>query len=150
MLCSFSHGLSHHSTSWNCFEEQHQQNVNRSGSNTQSSQTLWATSPVLPSTSRCSQTHLELSKVLSDSARAFSGAPESSCSYGGAFRMLRDLTYKIFKFWSSWDLWADLGETSRGPETDAQLCGMLREQSRPLRKLLWKTSCRILTAVVLT
>ena len=27
---------------------------------------------------------LELSKVLSDSARAFSGAPESTCSYGGA------------------------------------------------------------------
>jgi len=78
----------------------HQQNVNRSGSNTQSSQTLRATSPVLLGTSRCSQTPLELSKVLSDSARAFSGAPESTCGYGGAFRMLRDLTYRILKFWS--------------------------------------------------
>ena len=39
----------------------HQQNVIRSGSHTQSSQTLRATSPVLPSTSRRSQTPLELS-----------------------------------------------------------------------------------------
>jgi len=56
----------------------HQENVIRSGSHTQSSQTLQATSPVLLSTSRRSQTHLVLSKVLSDSARAFSGAPETS------------------------------------------------------------------------
>ena len=66
----------------------HQQNVNRFGSNTQSSQILWVTSPVLLITSRCSQTPLELSKVLSDSPRAFSGVPESTCSYGGAFSML--------------------------------------------------------------
>jgi len=110
----------------------HQQNVNRSGSNTQPSQTLRATSPVLPSTSRCSQTPLELRNVLSDSARAFSGAPESSCRYGGAFRMLRDLTYRIVKLWSSWDLCADLRETSRAAETAAQLCGKRREQPRPL------------------
>jgi len=64
---------------------------------------------------------LELSRVLSDSAKAYSGAPESTCSYGGAFTMLRDLTYRIVKFWSSWDH-----------------CTALRE-----------TSCRILTAVVL-
>jgi len=37
----------------------------------------------------------------SDSARAFSDAPESTCSYGGAFRTLRDLTIRIVKFWSS-------------------------------------------------
>jgi len=79
----------------------HQQNGNRSGSNKQSSQTLRATSPVLLSTSRCSQTPLEQSNVLSDSARAFSGAPESTCSCGGAFKMLRDLTYRIVKFRSS-------------------------------------------------
>jgi hypothetical protein len=79
----------------------HQQNVNRLGRNTQSSQTLRATSAMLLSTSRCSQPPLELSNVLSDSARAFSGAPESTCTYGGAFRMLQDLTYRIVKFWSS-------------------------------------------------
>jgi len=38
---------------------------------------------------------------FSDSARAFSDAPESNCSYGGAFRTLRDLTIRIVKFWSS-------------------------------------------------
>jgi len=53
----------------------HQQNVNRSGTNTQSSHSLWVTSPVLLSTSGCSQTPLELRKVLSDSAREFSDAP---------------------------------------------------------------------------
>jgi hypothetical protein len=79
----------------------HQQNVNRSGSHTQTSQTLRSTSPALLNTSRCSQTPLELSKVLSDSARAFSGAPECTYSYGGAFSMLRYLTYRIAKFWSS-------------------------------------------------
>jgi len=98
----------------------HHQNVNRSGSNMQSSQTLWATSPVLLSTSRSSQTPLEISNVLSDSARAFSGVPESTCRCGGAFRMLRDLTYMIVKFWSSWDLCAALQETSRAAETAAQ------------------------------
>jgi len=111
----------------------HQQNVNRSGSNMQSSQTLWVTSPVLLSTSGCSQTPLELSKVLSDSAREFSGAPGSTCSYGGAFRMLQDLTYRIVKFWSSSDLYAELRETSREAETAAQLCGRLQEQPRPRR-----------------
>ena len=47
----------------------------------------------------------------SDSARAFSDAPESSCSYGGAFRTLRDLTIRVVKFWSSWDRCAALRET---------------------------------------
>jgi len=37
----------------------------------------------------------------SDSARAFSDAPERTCSYGGAFRTLQDLTIRIVKFWSS-------------------------------------------------
>ena len=112
--------------------EVHQQNVNLSGSHTQSSQTLRVTTPVLLSTSRCSQTPLELSNVLSDSARAFSGAPESTCSYGGAFRMLQDLTYRIVKFWSSWDVCTDLWETSRAAGTAVQLCGRLWEQLRTL------------------
>jgi len=47
----------------------------------------------------------------SDSARAFSDAPERTCSYGGAFRTLRDLTIRIVKFWSSWDRCAALRET---------------------------------------
>ena len=119
--------------SWPSSQQQvHQQNVNRSGSHMQSSETPRATSPVLLTTSRCSQTLLELSKVLSDSARVFTGAPESTCSYGGAFRMLRDLTCRIVNFWSSWDLCADLRETSRAAETAAQLCRSLREQPRLL------------------
>jgi hypothetical protein len=50
----------------------YQENINRSKSSTQSSQTLRATSAVLLSTSRYSQTPLELSKVLLVSAKAFS------------------------------------------------------------------------------
>jgi len=89
----------------------HQQNVNQSGSHRQTSQTLLQTSPVLPSKSRCYQAHLELSNVLSDSARAFSSASESTCSFEGEFNMLRDLTYRIVKFSSCSGLCAGLRET---------------------------------------
>ena len=50
--------------------DSNQQNENLSGSHSQTSQTSRWTSLVLQSTSRCSQAPLELSKVLSDSARA--------------------------------------------------------------------------------
>jgi hypothetical protein len=67
---------------------------------------LWDT-PVdltgVPNWNQMLQGPMELSIVLSDSERAFSGAPESSCSYGGAFKMLQDLTYRIVKFCCSWD-----------------------------------------------
>jgi hypothetical protein len=89
----------------------HQQNVMRSGSHTQTSPTLWEPSPVLLRTSTCSQPPLELCKMLSDCARAFSSSPESTCSNGGAFRMLQDLTIRIVKFWSYGDLCAGLRET---------------------------------------
>ena len=102
-----------------------EQNVNRSGSNTQSSQTLRATPPTLLGTSTCSQTPLELCNVLSDSARAFPGSPESTCSYGAAFTMLRDLAYRNVKFWSSRDLCAGLHEISTAAETAEQHCGRL-------------------------
>ena len=46
--------------------------------------------------------------------------------------MLRDLTSGIDKFWTSWDLGADLQETSREAEIAAQLCRIHREQPRPL------------------
>jgi len=89
----------------------HQQNVNWSGSHMQTSQTLRSTSPVSLITSRCFQAPLEISKVLSDSARVFSGAPKSTCCDGGAFRMLQDLTCRIVKFWSSWDHCTTLWES---------------------------------------
>ena len=85
----------------------------------------------IPMISRCSQARLELSKVLSDSTRAFSCAPESTCSNGGAFRMLQDLTYRIVKFWSSWNLFAGLRETSRAAGTAVQLCGRLGARFSP-------------------
>jgi hypothetical protein len=109
-----------------------QQNVNQSGSNTQSSQTLQATSPVLLTTSRCSQTPLALSNVIWDCARAFSDAVESTSRNGGAFRMLQDVTYRIVKFWSFWDLCADLRETSRAAGTTTPLRGRLQEHCKRL------------------
>jgi len=120
----------------------HQENVNWYGSNTQLSKTLGATTPVLIRTSRCSQTLLELSKTLSDSAREFSGAPGSSCSYGGAFRMLWNLSYRRVKLWSSWDFCRHLGETVTEAESAAQLCGILQPQLKPLH-----TFCGRLCAV---
>jgi len=98
-----------HMTEWVYWVQQ--QNVNWSGSHTQTSQTLPLPSPELLSTSRCSQAPLELCNVLSDSARVFSAASESTCSYGGAFRTLHDLTIWIVKFWRSRDRCAALRET---------------------------------------
>jgi len=97
----------------------HQQNVTRSESNMQSSQTLQVTAPVLPNISSCSQTPLELSNVLWDSARAFSGAPESTGSYGGAF--------------GCYEIWLTELSNFGAPETSAQICGRLQEQLGPLR-----------------
>jgi len=55
--------------------------------------------------------------VLSDSATAFWGAARTTCSYGGAFRILRYLTYWTNKFLSSWDPSRGLQETSSTAET---------------------------------
>jgi len=49
------------------------------------------------------------------------------------WRCIQDAPSRIVKFWSSWDLCADLRETSREAETAAQLYGILRERPRPLR-----------------
>ena len=91
----------------------------------QSSQTLLLTAPVHPRNSRFSQAPLKLSKVLSDSARAFPGDTESTCSSGGTFRMLWDLTYRIVRFWSSWDLCTRLRRRREQRTTSVQLCGRL-------------------------
>jgi len=101
----------------------HQQNVNCSGSPIHISETIWMISPVLRSNRRYSQAHLALGKVVSDFARAFSSAPESICSYGGAFKMLWYDTDRIFNFWCSGDLSKSLRESSWVTETSAQLCG---------------------------
>jgi len=113
----------------------HQHNVNRPGIRMQTSQTLHSTSPVLLSTSRCFQASLELSKELSASARALSGGSESTCTYGGLFRMLRDLICRRATFWSSGDLQCRSVEDF---ESSWDLCAALQE-----------TWCRILTAGVL-
>jgi len=118
---------------WPLLIYQHQENVIWSGRHMQSSQTLRATSSVLLCTSRRSQTPLELSNVLSDSARAFSGASESTWSYEGAFRMLQDLTYRIVKSWIFWDLSADLRETSRAAQGGTSRSAQ-RETSRAAQR----------------
>jgi len=100
----------------------------------ENSKVVWQPCPILADTPvsltsalkyfQMSQTPLELSKVLTDSARAGSGAPASTCRYGGAFRMLQNLTYRMVKFWSSWGICAALWETSREAENHVQLCGI--------------------------
>jgi hypothetical protein len=91
--------------------EFHQQNVNQSGSHRQTSQTLPQMSPVLRSNFGCSLAPLQLCTALSDSATAFSCAPESTCSYRSAFTMPQDVMYRIVQFWSCRDLCAGLRET---------------------------------------
>jgi hypothetical protein len=56
--------------------------------------------------------------VLSDSEKAFSGAPVSTCTYGGAFKMLRDLTDRLGKFLEQQRLREQL-------DTSVQLCRRL-------------------------
>jgi len=115
---------------------------------------------VLLCTFKSVQASLELCKVLWDSARAFSGALESICSYGSTFRVQRDLTIRIVKFMRSWYLSADLWETARTARTAVQLWGRLWKQLRPLCSsvgdfertqdsctALRKTWCHILTVV---
>ena len=80
---------------------------------------------MLLSHSRCSQAPLELGKVLSDSAWAFPGVSESTCSSRGAFQKLHYLTYRIGNCWVSWDICASPRETSRAAETSAYLCWWL-------------------------
>jgi len=48
------------------------------------------------------------------------------------WRCIQDAPSRIVKYRSSWDLCADLRETSREAETAVQLCGILRERPRPL------------------
>jgi len=43
---------------------------------------------------------MELINVLSDTERSFSGVPATTCRYGGAIKMLLELTYGIVKFQS--------------------------------------------------
>jgi len=55
-----------------------------------------------------------------------------TCSYGWAFRMLQNLTYRILKFWNRWNLGADPQETTGVAETSAQVSRRLREKLRHL------------------
>ena len=88
----------------------HQHHVNQSGRHTNGSQTLRSTSPVHLSTSSCSQALLDLCKVLRHSARAFSDTPELTCSFAGAFRMVKDLKSRTVGCWRTWDLSAGMGK----------------------------------------
>jgi len=99
-------------------------------------QPLWSTSPDLLCNSNQCQPFLEICKVLLNSAWAFTGAPESTCSYEAAFRML--------SFWLIW-------ESYSGPaEISAQVCGRLWEQPKSLCSTMggFKHGAVYLTAVV--
>jgi len=95
----------------------HYSNVNGSKIHTQITQTLQSTLPVLWNKSSFSQVLLDLSKMLSDCARALLSPSESTCILGGATMILLDWTNRIVQFWSSWDLCADHQESSRAAET---------------------------------
>jgi len=103
----------------------HQHNVYLFWKRTQTSHTRPSILPVYLAHSICSQAPLELSNMLSDSARACSSASESTSRYGGAFRMLQYLTHRIVKFWSHYKVCTDLWETLRAAEISAQLCRRL-------------------------
>jgi len=90
--------VAHHNFATSLIHKQHDTGFR---SLRQTSQTYRSTSPVLSIIPIHCHTPLERTNVLSDDARAFSGVPDSTCSYGGAFKMLQCLTDMIVKFWSS-------------------------------------------------
>jgi len=71
--------------------------------------------------------------MMLNTRRAFSGAPDSTFSYAGTFRMLWNLTIGFRKFWQRWNLYAGLQESSRAPESTAHT--------------LWETKCQIVRVV---
>jgi len=105
----------------------HQQNVIRSGSHTQSSQTLRVTSPLLLSPSRRSPPGAKQSAL-----RLCKSILRCSWKHLQLWRCIQDAPSRIVKFWSSWDLCTDVQETSREAETATQLCGILRARLAPL------------------
>jgi len=121
-----------------------QKNLNQSGSNTQFSQTLRATTPVLRSTSRCSpnllrtvlcwfsfnrlvssQTLLEVCKVLSDYEEHSQNALRFVLWNSNILKLLRSRPRYAGDFERSWTRCTALRNMSRAAETAAQLCGRL-------------------------
>lgn len=97
----------------------HHQKLNGSECHIKPSQTLQSTLLVLFSNCRCSQNPLELNKVFSDAAEAFSGATETICSNGGTLQIVQYLAYRKAKIWSSCKFCTGQLETSRATETAA-------------------------------
>jgi len=93
------------------------------------------TSPVLLSTSRCSQTTLELSTVLSDSAIAFSGCYKIWCVQETIFGS-SEISVQICR--RPWQNLRLLHHSAGNFKSSREFCAALRE-----------TCCRILTAVIL-
>jgi hypothetical protein len=54
--------------------------------------------------------------------RAFPGALESTCIFGGAFRILQDLTITVVEYWRSQDLCTCILESFRAAESSAKIC----------------------------
>ena len=79
--------------------------------------------------------------MLSDCVRAFSGAPESTWSYGVAFRMLRDSNNRIVKLWSSGNLCTDLQETSTAALRETSRAGKTAAQYNGARDLGLYSHC---------
>lgn len=66
----------------------------------QTSQILQLTSLILLSIFKYFQSSLELSKVLLNTIKVYSGCFKSICSNEDVFKILQYLTYIIVKFWS--------------------------------------------------
>jgi len=111
------HRLQSEGNTKSAYYQFHQQDVKCYKSYIEIALILLSTLLVLLSNSRHSQAPLNICNELSDAASAFSGAPESACSYEGGFKILLYLTYSKVKFWHSWDFCASLWETSEAAET---------------------------------
>lgn len=117
------------------------QKVNRSGSYKLSSVTLQSSLQVLLTNSIYFQARLQYSMVLSDDTRRFWNSLESTCCSGGMLKMLYYLTYRIVKWWKSWDFWTGVVEMLRTAETSVQLWKRLYIWCNTLTTV----SCRVIS-----
>jgi len=116
-ICSVNHVLQLHLQIEAIKDIKHFQNVKLSGCHMQTSQTLWSISQVFLCKSLCPQASLTLRTVLIDIATASSSDCDSTCSYISSLTIMQCITYRILKWFSSWDLCAAQQEALRATGT---------------------------------
>jgi len=109
-------------------KRRHQQNVKWFGSHNRTTQQLWTATLILPDAFRCSQIEWTQRDVLSGAPRLHHRCSWILRKMGNriqeypeecivVFKMLRNQTIRMCKFWSYWEYWPRLQEYCGAPQT---------------------------------